>query len=153
MRLKFITLGAVLLSLLLVLILSLFNVGLENNRVYHRNETIRLGRAVFNVEVVEKKNDLAIGLSGRRYLSSEQGMLFVMGKESRHSFWMKDMYFPIDIVWLDRNLKVVDITENVSPESYPKTFTPTIPAYYVIEVLSGSVEKWGIKKSDTAIIF
>lgn len=74
------------------------------------------------------------GLSNRENLPQNQGLLFVFEKPDFHKFWMKDMYFPIDIIWIDENWKIIDITKNISPETYPKTFSPKLPAKYVLEV-------------------
>ena len=54
---------------------------------------------------------------------------------------MKEMNFPIDIIWLDENLKIVAIKENAMTESYPEVFTPSTPARYVLEVPAGFVQK------------
>lgn len=86
------------------------------------------------------------GLSGRSALGEDEGLFFVFTHDSRHKFWMKEMNFPIDIIWLDRNLKVVGIKENALPESYPdEVFEPQYgDARYVLEVNAGFVEQEGI---------
>ena len=56
-----------------------------------------------------------------------------------YAFWMKDMMFPIDIIWLDEGFRVVAIAENAAPSSFPNLFTPSSPAQYVLEVPSGFV--------------
>lgn len=82
------------------------------------------------------------GLSGRDSLDINSSMLFVFDKESYYSFWMPDMNFPIDIVWLDSEYKVVDVAKNVKPmselgQNNPPTYVNKEPAMYVIEFNAG----------------
>lgn len=77
------------------------------------------------------------GLSGRESLAHDEGMLFVFPEEDVYSFWMKDMRFSIDILWLNSAGEVVHVVENASPESYPASFTPEKAATYVLELPAG----------------
>lgn len=77
------------------------------------------------------------GLSNRSSLSPSEGLLFVFEESSKPAFWMKDMNFAIDIIWIDENNKIVDITEDFRPETYPETTSPTLPILKVLEVTSG----------------
>lgn len=88
------------------------------------------------------------GLSGRKRLAEGEGMVFTYDKLGEYGFWMKDMNFPIDIIWLDEDNKVVTVKDRISPDSFPKTFRPTKPAKNVIEVASGTVGKLKIKSGD-----
>ncbi len=81
------------------------------------------------------------GLSGTQSLGEDQGMLFLFPTENTPSFWMKDMNYPIDMIWVASNKKVVDITPSVDPSTYPKTFSPKSPAQYVLEMPAGFAEK------------
>lgn len=85
------------------------------------------------------------GLSGYGEIGIDEGMLFVFDTDSAHSFWMKDMLFPIDIIWLDAEGKVVHIERNVSPETYPASFTPDSAARYVLETQAGFSQKYDIQ--------
>lgn len=79
----------------------------------------------------------AKGLSGHRPLAEKEGMLFVFPRTGRYGFWMKDMLFPIDIIWFDADRKIVDVWESASPESYPKSYTPRSFSQFVLEVPAG----------------
>lgn len=92
------------------------------------------------------------GLSGRKELGEKQGMLFILSKPDFHHFHMKDMNFPIDIIWLDENLRVVDITAQLDPDTYPQTFTSHRPAQYALEVNAGFADEYGIVRGDKAVI-
>lgn len=98
------------------------------------------------VEIAEKPEDKATGLSGRERLGEDHGMLFVFTRPDIYSFWMKDMKFPIDIIWIGDGKQIVDIHESVSPETYPESFRPKAPAQYVLEVEAGFIEEHGIKE-------
>jgi uncharacterized membrane protein (UPF0127 family) len=88
-----------------------------------------------------------LGLGKRTGLAPDRGMLFIYDKPANPCFWMKGMQFPIDIVWLDAGKKVIQIEENVSPDTYPQTFCSAKPAQYVIELFPGAA-KAGFKVGD-----
>lgn len=98
----------------------------------------------FSVAIADNNNKRQQGLSGVQSLKYNEGMLFVFDTVDYHQFWMKDMLFPLDFVWIDQNWNVADITENVLPGTYPQIFTPKVPVQYVLEIPAGSVEKFGI---------
>ncbi len=101
------------------------------------------------------KADLALssdsqikGLSGRKDLKSDEGMLFVFDRPGKYQFWMKGMNFPIDIIWIGEDSRVVYIKENASPESYPESFVSDKEARYVLEVISSFSQKNNLKVGD-----
>jgi uncharacterized membrane protein (UPF0127 family) len=123
-----------------------------------KNETIEKIKSI-NIAGKEVKVDLALnyeehkrGLSGRESLKEGEGRLFIFGSEGIYSFWMKDMNFLIDIIWIDKNLKVVYVKENALPESYPESFSPEEKAEYVLEVPAGFSKKNNFKIGD-AVVF
>jgi uncharacterized membrane protein (UPF0127 family) len=63
-----------------------------------------------------------------------QGMLFAFDKPDFYQFWMKDMKFPIDMVWISENKTVNSVSANVLPSTYPKTFTSKSESKYVLEL-------------------
>ncbi|MDP3998684.1 MAG: DUF192 domain-containing protein [bacterium] len=111
---------------------------------------IKLGRAEITVEVADTEWERSQGLSGRTSLLRNQGMLFVFPQKSRYSFWMSDMKFPLDFIWID-GYKVVEITYDVP---YPKngespiTIAPKAPADKVLEVNAGVASAAGVKVGD-----
>jgi uncharacterized membrane protein (UPF0127 family) len=109
---------------------------------------IKINQKEILVEIADNKLKRKMGLSGRDFLPENQGMIFIFDKPDYYSFWMKNMKFPIDIIWVDENWQIIDITEKISPESFPKSFQPKKPIKYVIEVNAGFVEKNNIKIGD-----
>ena len=75
-------------------------------------------------------------------------MLFVFDKPDTYGFWMKDMHFSIDMIWLDENFRVVTVASDVPANSYPKTYHPTDKSLYVLETNAGYAEKNNIKVGD-----
>jgi len=73
-------------------------------------------------------------------MPANEGMLFVFSKPIEPAFWMKNMFFPIDIIWIDSTRTVVGITKKISPSTFPETFYPPSPVKYVLEVNAGQAE-------------
>jgi uncharacterized protein len=109
---------------------------------------IKLGEEKLKVWIAETPAEITKGLSGVKKLEETDGMLFIFQEERVPSFWMKDMNFPIDIIWIDKNKKVVEVTSNILPETYPKTFSPKTLVKYVLEVEEGWSKKKMIKIGD-----
>jgi uncharacterized membrane protein (UPF0127 family) len=114
--------------------------------------TLHLGDGVYTTRVASNEADRQKGLSGTYSLGDDQAMLFVYESEGKWGIWMKDMNYPIDIVWLDKDKKVIYIVKNADPSSYPyETFTPKENAKYVVELKAGSVGKKAISIGKKAV--
>jgi uncharacterized membrane protein (UPF0127 family) len=113
---------------------------------------VRVGGLTIQAEVARTVEERAQGLSGRDSLPRDAGMLFVLDEEGRPGFWMKDMRFPLDFIWISRDRHVVDLTENVpDPETAGTTVSgiqPDQPALYVLEVNAGVVQEYGVQAGD-----
>ena len=94
---------------------------------------------VLQSEVMVKDEDRAMGLMFRPSLAADHGMLFVFDEADFHSIWMKNCKFPIDIVWLDGDRRVVDIAPSVPPcKADPcPVYQPMRRARYVVEMNAG----------------
>jgi uncharacterized membrane protein (UPF0127 family) len=107
---------------------------------------------ILNVDIADDTCKQTLGLSGREALSDGQGMLFVFNTLGSYGFWMKDMNFPLDIIWLDNTLTVTGIEKNLATSTYnttnPKkseTFGEQYPAEYVLEVPAGYSDENNLK--------
>ncbi len=114
-------------------------------------QTLTINGQSISVEVVSATPDLVRGLSGRESLAQNSGMLFVFPNSQKYGIWMKEMKFPLDIIWLSDDWEVVYVKEDARPESYPEVFTPTILSRFVLEVNSGFVKGRGIKVGNRVI--
>ena len=106
-----------------------------------RARTIRLKDKTIKVMVADTPELRAKGLSGREGLARDEGMLFIFDSDGKYQFWMKDMRFNVDILWISDKGEVVDIKENASPSIYPAVFAPNSPARYVLELPAGFVRE------------
>ena len=97
-----------------------------------------------SLEVVDNESSRTLGLSGRDSLPNDKAMLFVFEQPAMYCFWMKDMKFNIDMVWLDFGKKIVKIQKDVSPNTFPRSFCPSQDALYVLEFNSGETAKFGL---------
>ncbi len=111
----------------------------------------RAPQASFRVTTAKTPTTREKGLSGRDSLAPDEGLLFIFPTSQVSGFWMKDMKFPIDIIWIDSNRKVVTVAENILPETYPKSFYPTKKAQFVLEVNAGSAKKSGLVEGTTVV--
>jgi uncharacterized membrane protein (UPF0127 family) len=101
-----------------------------------------------NAWVVDTPLTRSQGLSVVDAMDNNQGMLFIFEEDSNHPFWMKDMAFPIDIIWLNSDKEVVSIKESAHPEDYPEVYYPDSYARYVLELNAGMVALHGIEEGD-----
>ncbi|TSC68592.1 MAG: hypothetical protein G01um101466_383 [Parcubacteria group bacterium Gr01-1014_66] len=111
---------------------------------------LEIGNAKIFMELATSSAAIQKGLSGRLALAQNQGMLFVFANPDYYRFWMPDMHFPIDIIWI-KDHTVVGITPNVSPQFDPRNprfYLPPEPVQYVLEVHAGFSQKNNIKKGD-----
>jgi hypothetical protein len=112
---------------------------------------IKIGGKTIKVELARSPQEKEVGLSGRQSLPPDQGLLFIFDKPRYYPFWMKDMKFPIDIVWLDKNGFVIDITKNLQPSSFPQRVTSKSPSQFVLELNANFTEQNNIKIGDKLI--
>lgn len=100
--------------------------------------SIDIGGERIKARVRDTPKSRAEGLSGWAELPEGEGMIFVFPEDGFHTFWMKDMKFAIDIVWLSEGREVVDFLGDVSPYTYPEySFGPKEAARYVLELPAG----------------
>lgn len=96
------------------------------------------------VSIARTPQEQEQGLSGTASLLENSGKLFIFNTPGTYGFWMKDMHYPLDLVWIDANHKIVDITENVAPDTYPQIFYPGSPVTAVLELNAGFSTKHGL---------
>ena len=108
----------------------------------HAIVTTSSGKEI-SVEVADTVEKRSLGLGKRSGLENGWGMLFVFEKRKQHGFWMKDMLFPLDIIWLD-NHRIVHILRNVQPAKsgvIPPVMTPPVSGNFVLEIDSGRADE------------
>lgn len=116
--------------------------------------TMRIRGITIEIEVADDAGKQARGLSGRARLCDRCGMLFTYSTPAIRSFWMSDMRFPLDFVWI-RDGRIIDVTPNVPhPEanSEPVTVESAAPADMVLEVPAGTIVRYGWSLGDRVTI-
>lgn len=135
------------LTFMFAFIYSLF-VGPRNTKdvIY---ETLRVGVHEYRVMVARDLISQARGLSGQPGLPEKTGMLFVFPEAATRAFWMSEMLFAIDIIWI-RDGRIVGFVEDApAPQGgRPATFYSNEPADMVLELEAGSVHRDGLKVGD-----
>ena len=128
---------------------NIFKINLENFK-YTDIKFVKIAGQSIKVDLALTEAEREQGLSGREELRDNEGMLFIFsvrdgsafGGEQASKFWMKDMNFPIDKIWVNEIMKIVYIKKDARPESYPITYGPDEGyAKYVLEVVSGFSDK------------
>jgi len=110
------------------------------------------GSYTYAVEVSDNRDTRMKGLMEREKLDADKGMLFIFEDERIPAFWMKNMKIPLDMVFMDKDYKVVDYFENVpacTADPCPH-YLPSVNSKYVVEVNAGTVDKIGLQKGDLA---
>lgn len=105
---------------------------------------VRIGDLTIPAEIANTPDTLEKGLSGRLHLPKKQGMLFIFPLADEYAFWMPNMNFPIDLIWIDADKKIVGFEESMVPEKNmndPQYYAPPGPVKYVLEVNAGFVKK------------
>ena len=162
MNKKYIT--AFLIVIIFFLGVFLFVKHFSKNSIITTSPPVAVAETSENIKYVEiggqkVKVDLALtdaeqeqGLSGRLSLSPDTGMLFVFNEPSKPLFWMKDMNFPIDMIWITPDMKVDYIKKDALPDLYPQTYGPSASdgeAEYVLETTSDLSDNNNLKIGDS----
>lgn len=116
--------------------------------------SVELGGKTFRVEIADTAEKQALGLMFRDSMADDEGMIFVFPNEAPRSFWMKNTRIPLDIMYFDKDLKMVSISADTPPcrvsrcPSYPSTG----PAMYVLELNAGKASELGVGPGDKLTI-
>jgi uncharacterized protein len=108
---------------------------------------VRVNNFDLMVYLATNNEQIVKGLSVKNQLKENEGMLFVYQRPAKYHFSMKDMKFPIDIIWLDSDLKVVHIEHSVEPcpsATICSQFIPCTDALYVLETIAGFSREHGV---------
>lgn len=129
--------------LFILFIIFSFSLFYKNNKKFLK---IEIGDQEYSAEVVSSENEREKGLSGRNGLCENCAMLFIFPKPGKYSFWMKNMNFNLDIIWVSGK-KIVYIAKDVSSD-YPYSINPVKEADKVIEIKGGLSNKLNLRTGD-----
>ncbi len=136
----------VLLSVLCVVLIILLSIELLTylQRNHLQVTTLESGDSRYTLQIASTIPEQEKGLGGRSVLPQNQGMLFQFSTAGERCFWMKDMHFPLDMIWIGADKRVLLVKSGILSNTYPNTFCPNVPAEYVIELNSGQAAKASI---------
>jgi uncharacterized membrane protein (UPF0127 family) len=112
--------------------------------------SVVLGGRTFSVEIADTAEEHALGLMYRDSMPADHGMIFLFPNEAPRRFWMKNTRIPLDIMYFDKDLKLVSISADTPPcrvsncPSYPSK----APARYVLELNGGVAASLGVEVGD-----
>jgi uncharacterized membrane protein (UPF0127 family) len=130
------------------LVVEYLGSGWRAHEGVNRVSEMKLGRRIFSVQEVVDEGDRKKGLSGRDNLCADCAMLFSFEREGEYPFWMKEMKFDLDIVWILKN-RVVFIAQGVSHEKGEQMVVdPGLVADQVVEINSGAASEAGLRVGD-----
>ncbi len=104
--------------------------------------------SALDIEIAETDYETQTGLMYRTSMEEKQGMLFIFPDVAMHSFYMKNTKIPLDIIFIDENLKIASFQENAQPLN-EAGLSSQVPVKYVLEVNAGLAEKWLLEVGDS----
>lgn len=116
----------------------------------YRQVNVTLNNFTLVADIADTNELRTKGLSVKDTLNETEGMLFVFGTEREHSFWMKGMKFPIDIIWIDEYQEVVHVEHSLEPcppNSFCQTYGPDSDSLYVLETVAGFAQKYNVTEN------
>lgn len=137
--------------LLIVVAISACSRGGDANPLTTRKVRLPNGTVIL-AEVMIKPEDQARGMKYRDELPPDRGMLFLHSDEGPHMYWMHQVKIPLDILWMDRNQRIVELSPNTPPclksaEQCP-VYGGRAASVAVLELAAGSIERHGLKIGD-----
>ena len=120
------------------------------------SSSVRIKNLIIYVDLAKTPEQQAKGLSIKNTLNENEGMLFIFDTSKEYSFWMKDMKFPIDIIWISSDNKIVHIEKNLQPCTFfliCTSYSPHANSKYVLEVPSNYTTKNNITIGDRVNFF
>jgi uncharacterized membrane protein (UPF0127 family) len=111
---------------------------------------VRLNGETFDVEIADTAEKQELGLMFRDSMPEDHGMLFIFPSERSRSFWMKNCRFPLDIIYFDKDLSLVNIVRGARPcrSAQCPSYRSTGPAMYVLELNAGLADELGLQPGD-----
>ncbi|MDN5275487.1 MAG: hypothetical protein JWN33_136 [Candidatus Saccharibacteria bacterium] len=135
-----------------VLIVIASAVSIIINNFGGNTTQLLIGNAAFDARVAKTEDQRVNGLSGTPSLGNREALLMVFPSNGDWQIWMKDMKYPIDIIWLDDQKRVVYMVQDAQPEEpASKIYAPDVDARYVVELAAGTIQKISIRSGQAAI--
>lgn len=121
------------------------------SRLKYDTRSIKLRGREFKAYIADSLLKQMIGLMYKKSIRSDECMLFDFNHDAEHGIWMKNMLFPIDVVWLDSKMRIIHIENRIQPCTKTfgcKTYNAGKNSRLVIEFRAGTAEKIRLKAGD-----
>lgn len=141
-----------LLIILIILVIALLGYITYKNSINKLEKICIEDKACFYVEIADTLSEREKGLSKKQSLEADKGMLFIFEEETLPGFWMKDMNFPIDVIWIGKNMKIIGIEKSLEPCEKDKECPVVYPSQeikYVLEINSGLSKVYDFEENDS----
>jgi uncharacterized protein len=148
-RKNIIIVGCIAFLIILSIVLLTF---FKKEHLFPKSLGIIINNNGYYLEVAQNNQERKKGLSNRQEICSNCGMLFIFDKEDQHSFWMKDTYIPLDIIWLNSRNEIVKIITAAKTDS-ETIYTNKEAAKYAIELPANESLKLKLQIGETIPIF
>jgi uncharacterized membrane protein (UPF0127 family) len=147
------SLNKIIIGFIIILLIFSGIIVFQINKTPAPKSKVTIDKHDFAVELATTSAQQQLGLSGRASMPKNQGMLFIFQTANRYPFWMKDMKFNLDMIFINNN-KIVSIFQNVPAPKNAKlpTYAPSSPANEVLELNAGIAKADGFKKGDTVTV-
>jgi uncharacterized protein len=111
----------------------------------YSTRVMKVNNQQYTLQVADTSTKQALGLGGRDNLAPKAGMLFTYAQPADDvCYWMKDMRFSLDIIWLDAHKQITMIEPSLSPATYPHSYCSSTPTQYVVELNAGIANSLGL---------
>ncbi len=115
----------------------------EHSSVPPYERLVTIGETPFKVDVADTPAERERGLS-HTPPQPPRSMLFVFDYDERWGIWMKDMNYPIDVLWITADLQVAHVVPDMHPASFPRVYRSDMPVRYVLELPAGTIEAYNL---------
>ncbi len=141
-------------AIFLVAVYFIVNLTIQASRGDENTKIVTLSGQEIKAELADESYEHARGLMFRKSLGQDEGMLFIFPDAQYRTFWMKNTLIPLDILFLDSNLTIVDIKKDFQPcqQDPCSVYTSQLPASYVLEVNAGFVSENMVKIGELVMI-
>lgn len=110
-------------------------------------DSIKKAKKELKIEIADNDFEHQTGLMYRKKMRTNRGMLFIFNKSEMKSFYMKNTLIPLDIIFIDHKLQIINIAKDTQPLNEQSVYSDE-PASYVLEINAGMSDKWNIQKGD-----
>lgn len=110
---------------------------------------VKIKDKTFKSRIADTPQKREEGLMFVKDMPEDEGMLFIYSQEDSHTFWMKNTYIPLDIIFVNAEKKIIKIHSNAKPLDTSVVYPSLEPSMYVLEINGGIASKYGIKEGDT----